>query len=208
MGSLAAFRGGRPQRAWQTSQIAGKTQFLNLQWGKARGRASFIVIIGLESPPVLIGMNIMRPLSVRINVTNGTAMPAQPDPQTIHLNTAQAQDLPSTSCALLLQAVDIPAETARLVRCHNPWPSEDVYFCPEEGLPTFVSGVPALTSGSEVWVAIHNHRPEPLRLHTGQTVGTLVSCRHRRRSASTNLPPHLVTRRPPLRTCRPLNNNS
>ena len=36
-----------------------------------------------------------------------------------------------------------------------------------------MSGVPALTSGSEVWVVIHNHRPEPLRLHTGQTVGTL-----------------------------------
>ena len=43
----------------------------------------------------------------------------------------------------------------------------------KKALPTFVSGVPALTSGSEVWVAIHNHRPEPLRLHTGQTVGTL-----------------------------------
>ena len=80
---------------------------------------------------------------------------------------------PRASRALLLKAVDIPAETARLVCCHNPWPNEDVYFCPEEGLPTFVSGVPALTSGSEVWVAIHNHRPEPLRLHTGQTVGTL-----------------------------------
>ena len=35
-----------------------------------------------------------------------------------------------------------------------------------------MSGVPELTSGSEVWVAIHNHRPEPLRLHTGQTVST------------------------------------
>ena len=61
----------------------------------------------------------------------------------------------------------------RHTRCRNPWPNEDVYFCPEEGLPTFVSGVPALTSGSKVWVAIHNHYPEPLRLHTGQTVGTL-----------------------------------
>ena len=154
-------------------QIAGKTQHLNLQWGEARGRASFIVIIGLESHPVLIGMDIMRPLRVRINVTHGTATLAQPDPQTIHLNAAQTQDLPPTRRALLLQAVDIPAETACLVRCHNPWPSEDVYFCPEEGLPAFVSGVPALTSASEVWVAIHNHRPEPLRLHTGQNVGTL-----------------------------------
>ena len=131
------------------------------------------MIISLELPPVLIGMDIMHPLRVRIDVTNGTATPAQPDPQTIHLSAAQAQDLPPPSRALLLQAVNIPAETARLVHCHNPWPSEDVYFCPEEGLPTFVSGVPALTSGSEVWVSIHNHHPEPLRLHTRQTVGTL-----------------------------------
>ena len=117
-------------------------------------------------------MDIMRPLRVNIDVTHGTATPAQPDPQTIHLNAAQTP-FPPASRALLLQAVDIPAEAARLVRCHNPWPHENVYFCPEEGLPTFVSGVPVLTSGSEVWFAIHNHRPEPLRLHTGQTVGTL-----------------------------------
>ena len=173
MGSLQAFRGGRPRRSRKPLQIADKTQHLNLQWGEARRRAISIVIISLESPPVLVGMDIMRLLRVRIDVTNGTATPTQPDPQTIHLNAAQAQDLLPTRHTLLLQVVDIPAETARLVRCHNPWPSEDVYFCPEEGLPTFVSGVPALTSGSEVWVAIHNHRPELLRLHTGQTVGTL-----------------------------------
>ena len=117
----------------------------------------------------------MRPLRVRNDVTHGTATPAQPDPQTIHLNAAQTQDSPPppTSCALLLQAVDIPAETAHLVGCPDPWPNEDVYFCPEEGLPTFVSGVPALTSVSKVWVVIRNHHPEPLRLHTGQAVGTL-----------------------------------
>ena len=72
---------------------------------------SFIVIIGLESPPVLIGMDIMRPLRVHIDVTCGTATPAQPDPQTIHLNAAQMQN-PPVSRVLLLQAVDIPAETA------------------------------------------------------------------------------------------------
>ena len=103
-----------------------------------RGRASFIVIIGLESPPVLMGMDILWPLQANIDVTRGTATPAQPDPQTIHLNAVQTP-FPPASHALLLQAVDIPAEAARLVRCHNPWPHEDVYFCPEEGLPTFVS---------------------------------------------------------------------
>ena len=115
----------------------------------------------------------MRPLRVNIDVTRGSATPTQPDPQTIQLNAAQTTPPPPVSRALLLQAVDIPAKAAWLVRCHNPWPHKDVYFCPEEGLPTFVSGVTALTSGSEVWVAIHNHRPEPLRLYTGQTVGTL-----------------------------------
>ena len=73
-------------------QIVGKTQHLYLQWGEACGRASFIVIIGLESPPCLIGTDIMLPLCVRIDVTNGTATPAQPDPQTTHLNAAQQQD--------------------------------------------------------------------------------------------------------------------
>ena len=118
-------------------------------------------------------MDIMRPLRVRIDVTNGTATPAQLDPQTIHLNAVQQQDLPPTSRALLHLTTDIPAKTARLVRCHNPWHSEDAYFCPEDALPMFVTGVPALSSGSEVLVTIHNHRPEPLRLHSGQNVGTL-----------------------------------
>ena len=75
-------------------QIAGRTQHLDIQWGEARGRASFIVIVGLESPPCLIGMDSMRPLRVRIDVTEGTATPAQPDPQTIHLNAAQTRPPP------------------------------------------------------------------------------------------------------------------
>ena len=201
--------------------IAGKTQHLNLQWSEPRGRACFIVIVGLESPPCLIGMDIMRPLPIHIDVTNGTATPAQPDPQTVHLNAAQQQQqrmkkplprvippaLPpletsspaappaapaaappaptspelappsatphTASCALLLQTAEIPAETARLVRCHNPWPTEDVYFCPDDALPAFVTGIPALSSGPELWIAIHNHRPEPLRLHSGQNIGVL-----------------------------------
>ena len=145
-GPLKPFEGVVHVAHGKPLQIAGKTQHLILQWGETRKRACFIVIIGLESPPVLIGMDITRPLRVRIDVTHNTATPAQPDQQTIHLNAAQTQDTSPTSCSLLSQAVDMPAETARLVRCHNPWPNENVFFCPEEGLPTFVSGVPALTT--------------------------------------------------------------
>ena len=262
--------------------IAGRTEHLDIQWGEARGRASFIVIVGLESPPCLIGMDIMRPLRVHIDVTNGTAMPAQPDPQTIHLNAAQRQQpqkrlpaqtaspppqphpprenpasgaslltkgtaepsfpqpqrqknpptggrsaaLPSpetpppatagnfpsapishappnlthphtASCARLLQKTDIPPETARLVHCHNPWPTEDVLFCPDGALPAFVTGIPALSSGPELWYAVHNHRPEPLQLHAGQSIGVLEVVHLAEAPASASPPSH------PTKPCQP-----
>ena len=96
----------------------------------------------------------------------------------------------------MLQTTDIPAETARLVRCHNPWPSEDVYFCPEDALPVFVTGVPALSSGSEIWIAIHNHRPEPLRLHSGQNIGVLEVVTVANTPSSTSKPGPM--RQPPI----------
>ena len=79
-GPLRPFGGAVHGAHGKPLQIAGKTQHLDLQWGEAHGRASFIVIVELESPPCLIGMDIMRTL--RIDVTNGTATPAQPDKQT------------------------------------------------------------------------------------------------------------------------------
>ena len=318
-GPLRQFEGTVHGAHGKLLQIAGKTQHLDLQWGKAHGRACFTVIVGLESPPCLIGMDIMRPLRVHIDITNGTATPAQPDPQTVHLNAAQQQQrlkiplpgvaspaveaaspsqlpqqrtkmplpgvgppavgaafpsqtqqqqmemplpeagsptmgatspsqlppqrmempllevdppamgaafssqpqqqqmemplpgvatpvppiaetsatatpptalpgesLPTTPAAaspsaafhaairaLLLQTADIPPETARLVCCHNPWPAEDILFCPNNALPAFVTGIPALSSGPELWIAIHNHQPELLQLHSGQNIGVL-----------------------------------
>ena len=342
-GPLRQFEGTVHGAHGKPLQIAGKTLHLDLQWGEARGLACFIVIVGLESPPCLIGMDIMRPLRVHIDVTHGTATPAQPDPQAVHLNAAQSRQqlsekkglptmeaacppqnlqqrkkmplqgaeipateiahapqsqpqrkklpflgsdfatvdtahppqtqsqrmkmllldvdsptmgaafppefsqqrmkmllpeidpstmgaaysshsqtqqremslpetqtlapsiaessLPSASAtalpgdptsnaplptaplcaamphtasrALLLQTTDIPPETARLVRCHNPWPTEDILFCPGDALPAFVTSIPALSSGPELWIDVHNHRPEPLQLHLGQNIGVL-----------------------------------
>ena len=296
-GPLKQFEGTVHGAHGKPLQIAGKTQHLDIQWGEALRRASFIVIVGLELPPCLIGTDIMRPLRVHIDVTNGTATPAQPDPQTVHFNAVQSQQqrkkmplpgtelsametarppqnqqprekmplsevgspavgaaspprfsqqrkemlllqiypstmgaadssqtqlqrreipLPETEilappiaeisppaasaaalpdeppsnaslstaspCAaaphaasrsLLLQTADIPPETARLVRCHNPCPAEDVLFCPDDALPAFVTGIPALSSGPELWIVIHNHRLEPLQLHSGQNIGVL-----------------------------------
>ena len=281
-GALKQFEGTVHGAHGKPLNIAGRTEHLDIQWGEARGRASFIVIVGLESPPCLIGMDIMRPLRVHIDVTNGTATPAHPDPQTIHLNAAQRRqpqkqlpaptaspppqpqppreklapgaslltegtaapsspqpqrqenslaedrstalpspaipppnptgDLPSAplshappsvthphtaSCARLLQKAEIPPETARLVRCHNPWPTEDVLFCPDGALPAFVTSIPALSSGPELWYAVHNHRPEPLQLHAGQSIGVLEVVYLAEAPASTSPSSH------PTKPCQP-----
>ena len=94
-GPLRQFEGIVHSAHGKLIQIAGKTQHLNLQWCEARGRACFIVIVGLELPPCLMGMDIMRSLRVHIDVTHGTVTPAQPDPQTVHLNAAQSRQQPS-----------------------------------------------------------------------------------------------------------------
>ena len=94
-GPLRPFEGAVHGAHGKPLQIAGKTQHLDLQWSEARRRVCFIVIVGLQSPPCLIDVDIMRPLRVHIDVTHGTATPAQPDPQTVHLNAAQSQQQPS-----------------------------------------------------------------------------------------------------------------
>ena len=105
---------------------------------------------------------------------SATALPGEPTSNALLPTAPPGAAVPHTaSRALLLQTTDIPPEMACLVRCHNPWPTEDILFCPGDALPTFVTGIPALSSGLELWIAVHNHRPEPLQLHSGQNIGIL-----------------------------------
>ena len=106
--------------------------------------------------------------------SSATALPGELPPIAPLSTASPCTATPHTaSCARVLQTADIPPETARLVRCHNPWPAEDVLICPDDALPAFVTGIPALSSGPELWIAIHNHRSEPLQLHSGQNIGVL-----------------------------------
>ena len=114
------------------------------------------------------------------NLPSAPASHAPPNLTNIH----------TASCTRLLLKADIPPETARLVRCHNPWPTEDVLFCPNGALPAFVTGIPALSSGPELWYAVHNHRPEPLQLHAGQSIGVLEVV-HLAEAPASASPPHI-----------------
>ena len=82
---------------------------------------------------------------------SATALPGEPTPNVPFPSVPPCAAMPhTTSRALLLQASAIPPETARLVRCHNPWPNKDVLFCPGDALPAFVTDIPALSSGPEL----------------------------------------------------------
>ena len=106
--------------------------------------------------------------------SSATTLPGEPTSNAPLLTAPPCAAMPHTaSRALLLQTTDIPPEMARLVRCHNPWPTEYVLFCPGDALPAFATGIPALSSGLELWIAVHNHLPEPLQLHSGQNIGIL-----------------------------------
>ena len=136
-GALKQFEGTVHGAHGKPLQIAGRTQHLDIQWSEARGRASFIVIVGLESPPCLIDMDIMWPLRVHIDVTNGTATPAQPDPQTVHLNVAQNQQR--------RQEMPLPGASLRPSQATNPPPTQPQQSekpLPEAGTPTMGTASP------------------------------------------------------------------
>ena len=135
-GALKQFEGTVHSAHGKPLKIADRTQHLDIQWGEACGRASFIVIVGLESPPCIIGMDIMRPLRVHIDVTNGTATPAQPDPQTVHLNAAQSQQW--------RQEKPLPGTGLRSSQATNPPPTQP----PQGGKPLPEAGSPAMGTAS------------------------------------------------------------
>ena len=115
MGALEAVRGNC---SWRTRQTTPD------RWKNPCGRACFIVTVGLESPPCLIGMDIMRPLRVHIDVAHGTATPAQPDPQTVHLNTAQSRQQPSPKTGLPSMEAACPPQNPQQ-RKKMPLPGTD-----------------------------------------------------------------------------------
>ena len=137
-GSLRQFEGTVHGAHGKRLQIAGKTQHLDVQWGEARGWACFVVIVGLESPPCLIGMDIMRPLRVHIEITNGTATPTQPIPQTVHLNGAQQQQ---QRLKIPLPGVDLPAVDATFPSQTQQQRMETPL--PEAGSPTMGAASPS-----------------------------------------------------------------
>ena len=134
-GSLKPFEGRVHGAHGKPLQIAGKTQHLDLQWGEARGRACFIVIVGLESPPCLIGMDIMRPLRVRIDVTNDAATPAQPDPQTVHLKAAQQQQKEVSPPNATPQPLPAPPQETSQPAARQPLPSPPQEIAPPAATP-------------------------------------------------------------------------
>ena len=79
----------------------------------------------------------MRPLCVHIDVTNGTATPAQPDPQKVHLNAAQSQQQ--------RKEMSLPGAGLRSSQTADPPPTQPQQRekpLPEAGSPTMGTASP------------------------------------------------------------------
>ena len=65
-----------------------------------------------------------------------------------------------------------------------------------------MTGISALSSGPELWYAVHNHRPETLQLHAGQSIGVLEVVSLAEASASASAASHPSNPyQPPLPEC-------
>ena len=86
--------------------IAGRTEHLDIQWGEARGRASFIAIVGLESPLLnRDGHNAAIEGSNQCDERNGypgTARPSDHTPQRRSDSTSHRKGSPHPQLAHLL----------------------------------------------------------------------------------------------------------
>ena len=167
--------------------IAGQARHLSLEWSPAKGKTSFVVIAGLVGTPVLLGIDIMVPLRGKIPTATCTAIPrllkapSKPTPPTLQPvpNSSSYPDSSKTynafgmTRAALLQTINIPAESVRFVRLTNPWLEADVCFEPVTYLPRCILRAPIVASSPTIWIALHNHRPEPVTLHLGHCIGTI-----------------------------------
>ena len=146
MGSLEAFRRSRARRSrGNLCKSRGKCRIWTCNGAKhAVSMLHCDYWAGITALPDWDGHHAAAPCTHRCNQWHRDARSTGSSNDPPKCRPTAGCYSPSASHALLLQKTDIPAETARLVRCHNPWPSEDVYFCPEDALPAFVTGVPAL----------------------------------------------------------------
>ena len=80
-------------------------------------------------------MDIMRPLRVWIDVTNGAATPAQPDPQTVHLKSAQQQQKEISPPNATPQPLPAPPQETSQPAARQPLPSPPQEIAPPAATP-------------------------------------------------------------------------
>ena len=127
-----------------------------------------------------------------------TVLPRQPPRH--HLTLLTLTVLAVLGC--FKKRIFLPRQPAlSVVTTHGPLRLS--FFCPDGALPVFVTGIPALSNGPELWYAVHNHRPETLQLHAGQSISVLevVHLTEAPASASPSSHPTQKPCQPPLPEC-------
>ena len=61
--------------------LVGRTSYLPIRWGEVEGFARFIVAKDLKDPDAILGMDLLVPLKVKIDIGKGTIHAAKPAPR-------------------------------------------------------------------------------------------------------------------------------
>ena len=99
----------------------------------------------------------MLPLRVHIDVTNGTATPTQPDPQTVHLNVAQSQQQ-RKEMSLPRAGLRSP-ETADPPQTQSQWKEKPLL---EAGSPAVGTASPPQISQERKEIPLPKTHPSPM----------------------------------------------
>ena len=123
--------------------LAGETGRLRLQWRGCALQISLIVVRGLAGVDGILGMDVLKPLGVKIWT---------------HANLAEpGGSITSDEKILCLSDhLDLPPHSWRQIHLHHDLPSSTTMFSPTTKLPPGLRAAPTVSKGESVVVTIAN----------------------------------------------------
>ena len=140
--------------------LAGETGRLRLQWRGRTLRIPLIVVRGLAGVDGILGMDVLKPLQVKILAHANLAEPG-------------GSRSPEKKILCLADNLDLPPRSWQQIHLHHDLPSSTTIFSPTTKLPPGLRAAPTVSKGESVVVTIANYTAEPARLQKGWEVGSI-----------------------------------
>ena len=140
--------------------VAGQTRQLPLEWEHNIFETSLIVLKGLSGIDGILGMDVLKPLKVKISAHEHSATPS-------------GDNDVSPTLLYLSENIDVPPNCWRQILLRHDTPGAISVFSPSPKLPPGLRAAPTVSSGESAVVVVANYSSEPVRLQKGWEIGTV-----------------------------------